>query len=146
MKFVLLLALFLLFVSCQEWKEIEFKVCTEDPNPPLRAWRVRQSPIVIKPGTNLTFSTSATARVQVEGGVTTSTVTYLGINVRTQRNNLCELVVEPKGCPIKVGNYTTGLPNEVPRFAPRGNYVSRARTVDFEGRELGCVEIRYTIE
>lgn len=88
--------------------------------------------------------TNETSSEVVNGGTNFNQVYYLGIQVSTERYDICQTTVG--GCPIRVGNFASETRSTLPNFAPKGTYKVVARDRDRDGRELSCIEFEFKLE
>jgi len=124
-------------------KDIEFKMC--GTNSQLTQKKMSHSPDVIKAGTTFEVTTEGENKGPgaFTNGMSTTKTYYLGVEVQTTRHSICESMGK---CPIPVGNTLSKSKTSLPGHAPRGTYTCVTRTVDRDGKQLGCVEWKFIVE
>ena len=113
-------------------------------NTVLKQVRMDHEPDVLNPGVTwqVTQLINNTGTTSIPGGFTVSKTFYRGVEVNSNRVDMCDVVVG--GCPIRPGVATSKSPRtQISRFSPKGEYNVITRGSDRNGKELSCVEWKF---
>eukprot|EP00753_Platysulcus_tardus_P006513 PLAT14268.1.p2 GENE.PLAT14268.1~~PLAT14268.1.p2 ORF type:complete len:139 (-),score=46.05 PLAT14268.1:394-810(-) len=102
--------------------------------------KVTMSPEPATKGQNVTFSVTCDSDETITGGTITSTVTYMGIQVKKFTSNVCN-----GQCPVAPGTHTTGSGAPIPTSAPSGTYGLNIVAVDQNNAPLECLDITFKV-
>lgn len=104
-------------------------------------------PDLLVPGVTwqVTQQLNNTGTRPITSGTTVSRTYFGGVEINSNRVNLCDNI--QGGCPIRVGPAVSISPRtQLSRFAPKGTYTTISKGVDNDGKELSCVEWKFTIQ
>jgi hypothetical protein len=98
------------------------------------------SPDPVEAGKLATFTIPAYASEPVDGGTVVVTVSFHGIKIHTEKDDLCS----KSSCPI-TGDFTLNNSEPLPQFTPPGQYKLKFQVLDYAGKELACASITFNI-
>jgi len=87
---------------------------------------------------------TGTLNVAVTGGTVDLVITYLGIPVYSQKNDICKIV----SCPLAPGQLSASLlvpGSAIPVFSPPGSYIGTSHMIDSNNKELACVQVTFVL-
>lgn len=110
-----------------------------------KSYAVNIQDVVIKPdpvvaGDLATFTIPAYANEEVDGGTVVVTVSFHGIKVHTEKDDLCSKAA----CPIK-GEFTLNNSEALPSYTPPGSYKLKFQVLDKSGKEMACASVSFSI-
>ncbi|CAM6091308.1 unnamed protein product [Calypogeia fissa] len=107
---------------------------------PVKIEDVLISPDPVVAGQWATFTIPAVANEELSGGTVVVTVSFFGIKVHTEKDDLCS----KSNCPIN-GEFTLNSQEFLPQYTPPGSYKLKFQVLDSNGNELTCASIAFSI-
>lgn len=101
---------------------------------------VALTPESVKPGDTATFHISAESSVQLQDGMVNMLVTYGGLPIWTQNDELCDKTA----CPISKGQVDVVYKQLFPIITPPGQYVVTLKGTHGED-DLFCVAVTFRV-
>lgn len=103
---------------------------------------VKITPDPPQKGKNVEVNASITFDEEVTGGKIEIKAKYGIIPVYSGTLDLCDTLKEvDMECPIKKGDQTIVVNEEIPDVIPGGHYTGSAKVTDQNGNELGCIDL-----
>ncbi|KAL3677208.1 hypothetical protein R1sor_027156 [Riccia sorocarpa] len=117
-----------------------FSPCVSSKEYPVTIKDVVINPEPVVSGDLVTFTVPAYASTELTGGTVVVTVSFYGIKVHTEKDNLCGKTE----CPIK-GDFNLESSQELPPFTPPGPYKLKFQVLDANGKEQACASVGFAI-
>ncbi|KAH8954135.1 hypothetical protein BDL97_08G064300 [Sphagnum fallax] len=92
-------------------------------------------------GEDVTFIVPAIANQEITTAFVVVTVSFHGIPVHVERNDICSKLK----CPIGPGSFTLENTEPLPRITPPGSYNIKLQFLDGDDSILACAEVKFTI-
>lgn len=92
-------------------------------------------------GEDVTFIVPAIANQEITTAFVVVTVSFHGIPVHVERNDVCSQLK----CPIGPGSFTLENTELLPTLTPPGSYKIKLQFLDGDDSILACAEIKFTI-
>ncbi|KAF6169993.1 hypothetical protein GIB67_034385 [Kingdonia uniflora] len=115
--------------------------CDKKNNYAIKVKDVVISPDPVTRGKPTTFSIYASASESFSGGRVVIDVYYIGINVHTEKIDLCN----ETSCPVSSGDFVLSHVQTLPGITPPGSYTLKLRMEDGEGKQMTCVSFGFSI-
>uniref|UniRef100_A0A7N0RGP9 MD-2-related lipid-recognition domain-containing protein n=1 Tax=Kalanchoe fedtschenkoi TaxID=63787 RepID=A0A7N0RGP9_KALFE len=131
-----------LFASSVQGKATKVTYCDKKGNYDVKVEGVEISPYPVARGKPATFSISATSGEKITGGKIEIDVSYFGLHVHSETQDLCSGTTS---CPISAGDFVISHSQVLPGFTPPGSYTLRMRIFDENKHQLTCIGFQFSI-
>ncbi|KAG0586263.1 hypothetical protein KC19_2G076900 [Ceratodon purpureus] len=138
---VLLLVASLAVLATAAPKPSDWHVCDRHANYDILVKNVTINPDPVVSGEEMTFMVPAYTAKEITGGSVIVSVSFHGVTVHTERNDICEKAA----CPIAPGEFVLKNTEVLPGITPPGSYRIKLQFVGEEGEQLACANINFSI-
>ncbi|XAR60199.1 hypothetical protein NMG60_11033461 [Bertholletia excelsa] len=133
-----LLAACLLLPSIQA---TDIKYCSKKAKYVVKVEDVEISPYPVKTGVPTTFTIKASTDQVISEGHLTLSVSYFGVKVHSETDDICEKTE----CPVSIGKFVLSHTQTLPAITPPGSYTLKLRMDDAKKHELTCISFNFNI-
>jgi hypothetical protein len=122
-------------------KPSTWKLCDKHAKYDVEVKNVTIQPYPAVSGEDVTFIVPAVTNEKINGGTVVITVSFHGVPVHAERNDICSRAE----CPIAPGGFTLENTQPLPRITPPGDYKIKLQFLGEDDDVLACADITFTI-
>lgn len=122
-------------------KPSDWQLCDKHANYDVVVKNVTINPDPVVSGEEMTFIVPAYTGKEIKGGSVVASVSFHGITVHTEKNNICDRA----RCPIAPGVFVLDNTQILPGLTPPGNYKIKLQYLGEKGEQLACANINFSI-
>lgn len=73
------------------------------------------------------------------------TLSFLGVKVVDQTDDLCTVLADYQSCPINAGHLSASIKKAIPAEAPSGDYTGKLTAIDQDSTTVACIDMKFKL-